>query len=100
MSVVFGIDQLLEISAVLMNRFHYTMDIIMALLLVLLWYTNGPMSIFSQWWKKFGEPSHNPLTMLPDKKKEFLKIRSRILTRDPFFVENGDDPIFELVKLA
>jgi hypothetical protein len=52
-AVVFAItvgEQLLEVYCVLVNRFHYTMDVAMAILLVLLFYTNGSISVAAKWW--------------------------------------------------
>jgi len=43
-------QQAVEITLVIMSRFHYTMDVVMAVLITLLWYTNGPLVLFSQWW--------------------------------------------------
>jgi len=39
-----------DVILILMNRFHYTMDVILALVLVLLVYTNGAIQVFVRWW--------------------------------------------------
>jgi len=43
-------EQILEVTLVLQNRFHYTMDVFMAILLTMLIYTNGTVSVFAKWW--------------------------------------------------
>lgn len=43
-------EQMLEVYCVLLNRFHYTMDVAMAILLVFLFYTNGSISVVAKWW--------------------------------------------------
>jgi len=48
--VVCVAQQAVEISLVIMSRFHYTMDVLLAVIITLLWYTNGPLVLFSQWW--------------------------------------------------
>jgi hypothetical protein len=42
-------EQLLEISLVLSNRFHYTADVVVALLATFALYTNGPLAIYAEW---------------------------------------------------
>lgn len=55
--VVFIIcEQLLEISLVLSDRFHYTADVVVAIIATLALYTNGPLAIYAEWWaSSFGE---------------------------------------------
>lgn len=55
--VVFIIcEQLLEISLVLSDRFHYTADVVVAIMATLALYTNGPLAIYAEWWaSSFGE---------------------------------------------
>jgi hypothetical protein len=43
-------EQVTEIRLVLINRFHYSMDVAMAIILTFLVYTNGSIAIFSKWW--------------------------------------------------
>ena len=40
----------LEIFLVLSNRFHYTTDVVLAVLLTFLWYTSAPICIAAKWW--------------------------------------------------
>lgn len=46
----------LDVILILMNRFHYTMDVMLALFLVLLVHTNGVIAIFVRWWCDTGSP--------------------------------------------
>merc|ERR1719374_242530 len=49
-------EQLLEISLVLSDRFHYTADVVVAIIATLALYTNGPLAIYAEWWaSSFGE---------------------------------------------
>eukprot|EP00746_Dinoflagellata_sp_MGD_P043213 gnl/MRDRNA2_/MRDRNA2_205021_c0_seq1.p1 gnl/MRDRNA2_/MRDRNA2_205021_c0~~gnl/MRDRNA2_/MRDRNA2_205021_c0_seq1.p1 ORF type:complete len:414 (-),score=43.08 gnl/MRDRNA2_/MRDRNA2_205021_c0_seq1:231-1472(-) len=43
-------EQAIEIILVLRNRFHYTMDVVMALLLTFLFFTNGVITIAAKTW--------------------------------------------------
>merc|ERR1740115_716470 len=43
-------EQMIEIVLVLRNRFHYTMDVAMALLLSLLFFTNGTIGVVARKW--------------------------------------------------
>jgi hypothetical protein len=55
-------EQLAEIYLVLLDRFHYTMDVLAALLMVFLWYTNGPLAIASKWWSSYpASPTSVPV---------------------------------------
>jgi len=45
------IEQSVEVYFVLLNRFHYMMDVVMAIILTLLFYTNGTMTIAAKTWK-------------------------------------------------
>lgn len=48
-------EQLIEITLVLLSHFHYSADIAMAIMITLLWYTNGPLLIYAKWWSSdFG----------------------------------------------
>lgn len=51
-------EQLVEAYLVIKNRFHYTMDIVMAMLLTFLWFTNGSISIAAKTWSHWREPPH------------------------------------------
>lgn len=44
------IEQAVEITLVLENRFHYTMDVVMAIILSLLLFTNSSVLIFAKRW--------------------------------------------------
>jgi hypothetical protein len=59
-SLFFGLEQLYEVRAILLNRFHYTMDIILAIIMVLLWYTNGAVALVATKWSKLGHPTRQP----------------------------------------
>jgi len=48
--LVAGGEQLVEAVMVLLNRFHYTMDVVMAIALTFLFYTNGAVATASKWW--------------------------------------------------
>lgn len=48
------LEQALEIYFVLRSRFHYTSDVIVALLLVFLFYTNASIAIFAKQWELKG----------------------------------------------
>lgn len=47
-------QQGLEIFLVLSNRFHYTTDVVLAVLLTFLWYTSAPICIAAKWWAQLG----------------------------------------------
>lgn len=47
-------QQCLEIFLVLSNRFHYTTDVVLAVLLTFLWYTSAPICIAAKWWAQLG----------------------------------------------
>lgn len=40
----------LDVVMILMNRFHYSVDVVLALWLVFLLYTNGALAIAVEWW--------------------------------------------------
>jgi len=44
------LEQVVEISFVVMDRFHYVMDVAMAILLTLLFFTNGTIAIAAKTW--------------------------------------------------
>merc|ERR1719261_1209281 len=46
-------EQLMEIVLVIENRFHYTMDVAMALVLTLLFFTSGPVNIAAKRWENW-----------------------------------------------
>lgn len=49
-------EQFTEIALVTVSHFHYSADILAAIMITLLWYTNGPVVIYSRWWAySFGE---------------------------------------------
>jgi hypothetical protein len=68
-SIFFGLEQMFEIERVLKNRFHYLMDIIVAILMVMLWFTNGAVIITASRWSKLGEHA----ATAPPVKKGFSK---------------------------
>lgn len=48
-------EQMVEVYLVISNRFHYTSDVIMGMLITMLWYTSGPVIIYAKWWSSsFG----------------------------------------------
>ncbi|CAJ1374064.1 unnamed protein product [Effrenium voratum] len=53
-------QQCLEITLVLRNRFHYTTDVVMAVLLTFLWYTSAPICIAAKWWAQLGNADPQP----------------------------------------
>lgn len=46
-----------EAYLIISNRFHYTVDVALAVLLALLIYTHHSLSIFAQWHMELGQPS-------------------------------------------
>jgi len=53
-------EQAVEMYCVLRSRFHYTSDVLMALVMVFLMYTNVAISVFAKQWEILG-----PLSMVP-----------------------------------
>mmetsp|Transcript_101379 Transcript_101379/g.312705 ORF Transcript_101379/g.312705 Transcript_101379/m.312705 type:complete len:465 (-) Transcript_101379:13-1407(-) len=53
-------EQCIEVYAVLKSRFHYTSDILVALVMTFLFYTNGVIAISAKLWSQHG------LTLLDD----------------------------------
>ena len=49
-------QQVLEITLVLENRFHYTMDVVMAIIITLLIYSTGPVAIAAKSWQNWRGP--------------------------------------------
>lgn len=49
-TIVCIVQQAVEIYLVLKSRFHYSMDIAVAVVATLLVYTNGPVVLYAQWW--------------------------------------------------
>lgn len=48
---VLGIsEQVLEITIVLRNHFHYSMDVSVAIMFTFLFYTNGGIAVTTKWW--------------------------------------------------
>jgi len=47
-------EQCLEIYFVERTRFHYTMDVVMAMVMVFLVFTNGPIAVFAKQWEQRG----------------------------------------------
>mmetsp|Transcript_107483 Transcript_107483/g.302489 ORF Transcript_107483/g.302489 Transcript_107483/m.302489 type:complete len:581 (-) Transcript_107483:187-1929(-) len=56
MALLIAFEQFMEIKLVLSNRFHYSSDIFVAIVITMLWYTNGPTVIAAKWWASFGRP--------------------------------------------
>merc|ERR1711937_984568 len=46
------IEQVIEIYYVELGRVHYSMDIVVAVVITLLFYTNGPMTIVANRWSQ------------------------------------------------
>jgi len=63
------VEQVLEIYLVLLSRFHYTMDIIVAVVMTLLFYTNGPIVLFA---KRWASGKHEVKNQLLKDGSEFL----------------------------
>jgi len=71
-------EQLLEIVLMLMNRFHYTMDVFMAIVMTFLLFTNGSVCKFAKWWyhwrpDKEDRDAQNHGEMIDDIPEEFLQ---------------------------
>jgi len=47
-------EQMIEIYCVLLSRFHYSMDVVMALVVTFLLYTNGAVAVFAKQWELRG----------------------------------------------
>eukprot|EP00401_Gymnodinium_catenatum_P000571 CAMPEP_0117467212 /NCGR_PEP_ID=MMETSP0784-20121206/5538_1 /TAXON_ID=39447 /ORGANISM="" /LENGTH=895 /DNA_ID=CAMNT_0005261171 /DNA_START=95 /DNA_END=2782 /DNA_ORIENTATION=+ len=54
LSVISVGEQLLEIYCVESSRFHYTMDVFMALIITFLFFTNGAVAVFAKQWEISG----------------------------------------------
>lgn len=51
------LEQAVEITLVLWDRFHYTSDVAVAIMLTLLFYTNGPVVIAAKHWTAIHSPA-------------------------------------------
>jgi len=49
-------EQILEATLVLKDRFHYTMDVVMAVLLTFLWFTSAPVILAARKWANWDGP--------------------------------------------
>eukprot|EP00928_Gymnodinium_smaydae_P004977 TRINITY_DN1170_c0_g1_i1.p1 TRINITY_DN1170_c0_g1~~TRINITY_DN1170_c0_g1_i1.p1 ORF type:complete len:915 (-),score=219.15 TRINITY_DN1170_c0_g1_i1:232-2913(-) len=47
-------EQCLEIYCVMVSRFHYSMDVFMAIIITFLFYSNGAISVFAKQWEQRG----------------------------------------------
>jgi len=56
MAITMG-EQIVEVYFVLLNRFHYTMDVVMAILFTFLFFTNGAIAEFTKKWVYFLCPN-------------------------------------------
>jgi len=57
-------EQCLEIALVIHNRFHYTLDVVMAVVMTLLVFTSSPVCIAAKWWASLrseAEPAKEAL---------------------------------------
>lgn len=52
-------EQVTEFVLVILNRFHYTVDVFQAVLFTFLWYTSAPISVISKTWANLGEPTQS-----------------------------------------
>jgi len=53
-------EQCLEFALVIHNRFHYTLDVVMAIVMTLLVFTSSPVCIAAKWWasdKQHAKPA-------------------------------------------
>jgi len=65
--VLLGIgEQILEVYFVTVDRFHYTMDIYMALVLTLLIYTNVIPAMIAKWWFCLGNEAPKDMAYVAD----------------------------------
>lgn len=44
-----------DVTGIIMNRFHYSMDVFLALLITVLLYSNGAISSLVRWWTHLGQ---------------------------------------------
>lgn len=82
-------EQVVEVTLVLVNRFHYSMDVAMAILLTFLFYTNGSIGMVADLWaRKNSKPMASVYTdgdvMVPPccVPFSFCANRSFLLTQD------------------
>lgn len=80
-SAIAIVEQLVEIYCVLRSRFHYSMDVFIALLITFLLYTNASIGIFAKTWERKGT---NLLKEILGSKKEDHKKED--------VINNGDVP--------
>ncbi|CAE8639258.1 unnamed protein product [Polarella glacialis] len=97
----FVIEQVIEIRLVLKNRFHYTVDIVMAIIMTLLWFTNGPVAVAAQRWATFGEGVTGPGLPEAEKEKERKKLLAELkVIDDKLELENKELKDYVLVETA
>lgn len=53
-------EQVIEATFVIQDRFHYTMDVVMAVLLAFLWHTNASIIIVARKWAHWDGTMHIP----------------------------------------
>lgn len=57
--VVCTAEQVTEFVLVILNRFHYTVDVFQAVLFTFLWYTSAPISVLSKTWASLDGPTQS-----------------------------------------
>mmetsp|Transcript_19756 Transcript_19756/g.35118 ORF Transcript_19756/g.35118 Transcript_19756/m.35118 type:complete len:496 (-) Transcript_19756:67-1554(-) len=86
-------EQCIEIALVLQNRFHYTLDVVMAVIMTLLTFTSSPICIAAKRWANYGgggEIAHSAVYQDPQvqelskqaNEKGFMMVPSSDMTSD------------------
>mmetsp|Transcript_31942 Transcript_31942/g.74799 ORF Transcript_31942/g.74799 Transcript_31942/m.74799 type:complete len:495 (-) Transcript_31942:28-1512(-) len=75
-------EQMIEIYVVLLNHFHYTMDVLMAILLTFLFFTNGVISAVAKFWVRAGHIRAEQV-FDGDDLQSVLKTKVQELRKDP-----------------
>jgi len=75
-------EQLVEVYVVLLNHFHYTMDVLMAILLTFLFFTNGVISAVAKFWVRVGHIRAEQVQD-GDELQKVLRCKVEELRKDP-----------------
>jgi len=86
-------EQVVEVYFVLLNRFHYTMDVVMAILLTFLFFTNSAVAEFTKKWVYFG-CQKNTLKWSKDQCMQVAQKRKELVDRK----ELPSDVVFVQMK--
>jgi len=85
MAITMG-EQIVEVYFVLLNRFHYTMDVVMAILLTFLFFSNSAIAEFTKKWVYFLCPKPKAFEKWSKEKcEQVAQVRKKL-------VDNGELP--------